>query len=331
MDPPQSAVPPPRTGGAPFVAQSIDEARSFYSTRFGSIVAEPYARRERFRWTARPTTLGPLTVLRSEVEGGLRASSDPVEGFYSLTRPIFGGSEITHNRKTVNAVPGEISTLTSPMLPARVVLQSGQIGMQIVIPLAVVEASFAALFGEPPRGGLRFDPRVNLTSAPLIAGLTDAIIAHAGRAATGEVGKAAEVAAARLAAKLVHALLVLQPHDRAPLLARPPPEPGLQRVVLAEELMAASCTEEITAEGLAEATGVSVRSLQRAFRTHRRTTPLAFLRERRFEEARARLLAEPSLSVTEVALACGLVHLGRFSQGYRARFGETPSETRRRK
>ena len=48
------------------------------------------------------------------------------------------------------------------------------------------------------------------------------------------------------------------------------------------------------------------------------------------ELARARLGSGAATAVTEVALACGFEHLGRFSTRYRDRFGESPSETLRR-
>jgi transcriptional regulator GlxA family with amidase domain len=46
------------------------------------------------------------------------------------------------------------------------------------------------------------------------------------------------------------------------------------------------------------------------------------------ERAREMLVAaDPDASVTDVALACGFAHFGRFAGAYRERFGETPSET----
>jgi AraC-like DNA-binding protein len=57
---------------------------------------------------------------------------------------------------------------------------------------------------------------------------------------------------------------------------------------------------------------------------------LSFLRERRFEVARARLLASSAATVTDVAVASGFEHLGRFSVEYKKRYGESPTQTLRR-
>jgi transcriptional regulator GlxA family with amidase domain len=51
----------------------------------------------------------------------------------------------------------------------------------------------------------------------------------------------------------------------------------------------------------------------------------------RLEHVNAELMAGGSSnSVTDVAIKWGFVHLGRFAQMYRDRYGELPSETLRR-
>jgi AraC-like DNA-binding protein len=46
------------------------------------------------------------------------------------------------------------------------------------------------------------------------------------------------------------------------------------------------------------------------------------------ERARERLQsAEPTDTVTTIALECGFAHLGRFPTTYRTAFGELPTET----
>ncbi|BBZ52003.1 AraC family transcriptional regulator [Mycobacterium heidelbergense] len=88
---------------------------------------------------------------------------------------------------------------------------------------------------------------------------------------------------------------------------------------------------EIGLVDIAAAAGVSTRALENAFRRHWRTTPVAHVRNLRLEAAHS-LLTDPvdGMSVTDAALACGFTHLGRFSQGYSRRFGELPSQSRRR-
>lgn len=79
---------------------------------------------------------------------------------------------------------------------------------------------------------------------------------------------------------------------------------------------------------LANAIGVSPRSLHVLCHRHRGVAPMVLLRQLRLDAARRRLLAEPDSSVTDVALEFGFGHLGRFSAYYRERFGELPRDTR---
>ena len=116
------------------------------------------------------------------------------------------------------------------------------------------------------------------------------------------------------------------------LLQRQVQAPAPYYVKRAEEYIREYRCAPLTLADIARAAGTRVRSLQCGFRRFRDTTPTAYLREQRLQLAREllrRAAAEQS-SVTEVALACGFRHLSKFAQHYRQRFGESPTQTRRR-
>jgi len=82
---------------------------------------------------------------------------------------------------------------------------------------------------------------------------------------------------------------------------------------------------------LTDISGVSARTLQRQFQTFVGKAPRAVLRDIRFEHARRELLhGPPNSTIMDIAADCGLTHFGRFSVEYRRRYGETPSQTRKR-
>ncbi|MEL6890545.1 MAG: AraC family transcriptional regulator [Actinomycetota bacterium] len=88
----------------------------------------------------------------------------------------------------------------------------------------------------------------------------------------------------------------------------------------------------LTVAEIAEAAGVSVRTLQNHFADDMGQTPMSYLRDARLDRVRAELADLPTgegATVTEVAFRWGFTHLGRFSIAYRERFGETPSQTLR--
>jgi AraC-like DNA-binding protein len=105
--------------------------------------------------------------------------------------------------------------------------------------------------------------------------------------------------------------------------------PGLVR--RAEEYMRAHFKEAITITDLLRICGYSRSVLFAAFRNARGYTPMEFLTEQRLQSAREKLLKpHPEASVSSIALDCGFMYLGRFSQVYRKRFGEPPSDTLRK-
>jgi AraC-like DNA-binding protein len=85
--------------------------------------------------------------------------------------------------------------------------------------------------------------------------------------------------------------------------------------------------EQLSASDVADALQVSLRALQDGFRRDLQTSMSAYIRDRRLDRAHRALGEVGSTSVTEVACDLGITHLGRFSVQYKARFGQSPSET----
>ncbi|GAA3307532.1 hypothetical protein GCM10020295_66660 [Streptomyces cinereospinus] len=80
---------------------------------------------------------------------------------------------------------------------------------------------------------------------------------------------------------------------------------------------------------LARTAGVSLRTLQDGFRSRYGEPLTTYHRNLRLDHAH-RLLSEADaggVTVAEIAIACGFLHLGRFAREYRLRQGVTPSAT----
>lgn len=104
-----------------------------------------------------------------------------------------------------------------------------------------------------------------------------------------------------------------------------------RHVLLAEEHMRDHGHDAPTLSELARSAGVSVRTLNAAFREYRGCTPMQALRETRLNGVRGELLvALAGTKVRDVAEAWGYANLGMFAAAYRQRFGESPSATLRR-
>jgi AraC-like DNA-binding protein len=106
------------------------------------------------------------------------------------------------------------------------------------------------------------------------------------------------------------------------------------RIVKAAEAYAMSNTDDrLYVTDLCRAAAVSERTLEYAFKEVLGLTPMTYLIRIRLHRVRQALLAAPaeSTTVSAEALKWGFWHFGEFSRVYKACFGETPSDTLRRK
>jgi AraC-like DNA-binding protein len=198
------------------------------------------------------------------------------------------------------------------------------------VPGPLVQAALRNLTGEEVRSPIRFEPLLPLASS------AGASLARLIRFAVDELDQpesviVTPVVAAAVVDAVVYGLLTNQPHSHAALLAKRLRGLEPSHVRRAAEYIEANLAGPITLADLSDVSGASVRALQAAFQRHHGCTPTEFLRDRRLERARARLLrGDPQVAIVQIARDCGFTHLGRFSLAYRRRFGETPTATRRR-
>ncbi len=159
-----------------------------------------------------------------------------------------------------------------------------------------------------------------LTSAGTAAGI-DACL-HIVRS---RLGAAAAISVARS--------LVVAPHrsgGQAQYIERPVPQhSGASPIAEALDWAIEHLDERLGVDELARAAHMSRRSFIRAFKESTGTTPGAWVRERRVEEAR-RLLETTELPVDAVAARCGFASPITMRQNFAEAYATTPSEYRRR-
>lgn len=97
----------------------------------------------------------------------------------------------------------------------------------------------------------------------------------------------------------------------------------------AQAYIRANYAKQITTVDIAAAACIGTRSLHYGFKQSFDTTPMAYLRNVRLMHARTALGAAESgeVSIAEIATNVGFVNSSHFSKLYRARFGESPSQT----
>ncbi len=116
-------------------------------------------------------------------------------------------------------------------------------------------------------------------------------------------------------------------HDRqhVPLQARV----GLfhENLIEAAALMQANIEEPLSLDEIAHLVGVSRRQIERLFKRYVGQVPTRYYLDMRLRRARE-LLLQTSMSVMEIAVACGFQSPPHFSKCYRSLFGQSPSAER---
>lgn len=99
----------------------------------------------------------------------------------------------------------------------------------------------------------------------------------------------------------------------------------------AEQYIESHLAEPISIEDLAQASGVSARSLFDAFKRFRQMSPMRYIRFLRLQQVHRILRNDDAVTpIAEIAAEWGFGHPGRFASEYTRQFGETPSQTRRK-
>lgn len=322
-------VPPP-AGPSPADSAVLvsDDVEQLYA-----VLVEYFAPHS-FRVLERPPARGRLQVCHQgqvslySVAYGADAQVGPDElpdDFYMVTVPLAGDSLVMVGRDEALTAPSVISPGQQFLM--RKTPQTDTLVVRIG--RAVVDKAVRDVLGEEPSTPVRFAGVVEARSAQAQQWLALA------RACVGTDGGGllarSPLAAGHFEQLLVHGLLGFQPHNRSEALTGPLRPVTPMAVRRAMSFCEEHADQPISIRDIAAAARVSARTLQDHFRTHAQTTPLGYLRRVRLERAHRDLLAAAEsgaqVTVTDIALRWGFVHLSRFAQLYRDAFGHLPSES----
>ena len=99
------------------------------------------------------------------------------------------------------------------------------------------------------------------------------------------------------------------------------------RLVKAVEVMQGQLEQPLSSVAIAAAANMSVRQMERLFKQHFSQTPVQFYLQLRLQKAQ-HLLHQSSLSITQIANACGFNSVSYFARCYRQQYACTPSAER---
>ena len=271
----------------------------------------------------RDVTLGWL-----DYTAAVRLSCHRIPDGYLVLVPVSSSSVMT-----VGKVRGEANALTAALPPAgqSMAIDCERPARHLLVRIEdrPLNAHLERILGRPLESRLVFEQSFDLSSARASRWNIAIQVLHA------ELLEADSLlwrglGIGHLEEFLMSALLFAHSSNYSEHLSRTSGPTEHRAVRVAKDFIEANLANPLTVGAVAAAAGVSERTLQAAFQADAGTTPMAYVRQRRLERARADLAdAAPAdyESVTSVATRWHLGHLGRFSADYSARFGESPSQT----
>ena len=319
---------PPTLSGTAF-----EDLFAIFQSQVPTFKVSPPSPRQSFHWKSDIVIRPGLGVLRRN-----RYSADWAMGGETnderlhVVLPIAGVAEATIGTKVAGATP--LTALIAPASLSRHIrlhcVGGEYASVTLTFEVEIVSRVLSSMFEGAKLHKLDLAPLLDLENG---AGVTFNLLAQsiaAGMLDARLPGRS-PLAMSLLLEAALRLIFEHVPHRLSFRLDRDLLQVAPRHVKRAIDFMHANLHQPLTMMDVAEAGGVSVRSLQAGFRQFKDTTPAAYLRQIRLQAAHAELSSpENRLLVSEVALKWGFTQMGRFAAQYRAMFGVSPSETARR-
>ena len=251
---------------------------------------------------------------------------------YWIQMPIGGQLEVVSGLGSV-ICDARRAAVASPTRKNYYLVRSGGgcAGIRLSLFKAALIGQLAALLGEPIGTPLEFASEMDLAGGHGRTLARYVLMAVADLQTSGSM-LASPIVMSTFEQFIMTGLLLSHPHNYRDALRRLELPIASRDVRRAIDFIETHLTSPITIADIVTATGVPGRTLFKHFRDCKGVSPMRYLRNARFQRVREALMkAEPEQGVTTIAANWGFVHLGRFSIEYRARFGESPSETLKRR
>ncbi|MDW0359969.1 AraC family transcriptional regulator [Halomonas venusta] len=273
------------------------------------------------------TCLGSVSIGTIEYATRVTVDIADLTHSYSISLPLQGTQSMEYQDKAFDS-DAAVGAIISPSQTLRLSMDEQCQKRLVRLSRQALEHKLSQLLHRHLSQPVIFDPRMLLSGTvkewwQMVANLQEMLHAEGSLCDIPEVWGNFENS-------LITSLLYTQPHNyTSELLGRQQGRPAYLGDL--EALLHESLDRSLGLVELEQAAGVSRERLYRDFHTHYGVSPIAYFRQLRFDYVRQRLeRATPNESVSSIAMDCGFQQLGRFSQEYKVRFSELPSETLKR-
>lgn len=319
----------PLASHAHFASRDLDEARSYVGGFFCNHQLSLVNRRAGLDTVFDHVRIGSIGLVQMGYGADVLVTPGALEDFYLVQVPISGQAMIRFGREEF-ATPVGRASIQHPDDHLEMRWSADCRKVVLRIDRNRFERFIERCTGRPQRQSLRLAPTMDVT-APQSRLMLEQIRSALHCASLFRPGDMPPLVTAHVENSLMGALLCLLPHDRTEEFSQLSTSGEGRVVSQVRNYLEAHADEAIEMEDLVAVSGVPVRTLYHLFKQALGITPMQLLRDIRLDKVNHALAeGRPGVSVTTAALDWGFHHLGRFAQQYRARFGETPSETLRR-
>lgn len=313
-----------------FETSDVDEAREIVARNFCSHRLERMSGNDRF--DACQNRVAGKRLSLNYIRYGADVTIDPGElsDFYLIQIPIAGAADVQNGTRSVWST----SAMGVVLNPDRHTTMRWHAGCEQV--LVQIERSYVAEIATRMTGAelnaIRFHPGLDMNRAPA-AVWAKRLRGLYGAAETGQIFRHPDdPRQQQLEEVLVTSLLEAQANTASHFFDNLATGASPALVRRAMTLINEKFSKDISLLDICACAGTTPRNLQILFKRELGCSPMEKLQDVRLNFARHLLLSDSgNLSVSEVAERSGHRHAGRFSQAYKARFGETPRETLRRR
>jgi len=310
-----------------FASGDLDEARSMVGRVMRPHHLGVVGAQQRLDARMHHQPLGEVSLNRLRYGANVEIRPGPLEDFFLVQMPLSGCARISSGPQQVDSTP-DVASVVSPDDDLAMRWAEDNDQFMLRVGRSLLERTLVGHLGcaldRPLRFQLGFRWRECAAWRCLMSYLLDCSTQHAHLAEHKLIVHQMEQLAAAT-------LLSAQPHNYTGAL------PGRRGAVLprhvrsVQDYLQAHAHEAVSAEQLARIAGVSVRSLYAGFKEFLGVSPMHYLRDLRMERAHAELVSGESRNIAGVALRWGFAHMGRFSAGYKERYGVSPSQSLRRR
>ncbi|MEO0978582.1 MAG: AraC family transcriptional regulator [Pseudomonadota bacterium] len=313
-----------------FKTADVDEAREIVARNFCSHRLERMSAGDQFN--ACQNRVDGRRLSLNYIRYGADVTIDPGElsDFYLIQIPIAGTADVQNGTRSVWST----SSMGVVLNPDRHTTMRWHAGCEQV--LVQIERSYVAEIASRMTGiglsAIRFQPGLDMNRAS-VAGWARRLRGLFAAATAGRIFRDTDDPRQwQLEEALVTSLLDVQPSTVSHFFDGL--DTGAAPAILkrAVSLINERFDQEISLLDICAFAGTTPRNLQILFKRELGCSPMEKLQDVRLNFARHMLLSDSgNLSVSEIAERSGHRHAGRFSQAYKARFGEVPRETLRRR